>query len=83
MPFNYEQLIQLLVQAEKREHEKKQIAEKKKTRLIKAGGGRQPKLNLTDQILLTLVYLHHFPTFQLLGVQFGVSESTANYIFHK
>jgi len=26
--------------------------------------------------------LHHLPTFQNLGVQFGVSESTANYIFH-
>jgi len=26
--------------------------------------------------------LHHLPTFQILGVQFGVSESTANYIFH-
>jgi hypothetical protein len=27
--------------------------------------------------------LHHLPTFQNLGVQFGVSESTANYIFHR
>jgi len=29
------------------------------------------------------VYLHHLPTFQMLGVQFRVSESAANYIFHK
>jgi hypothetical protein len=27
--------------------------------------------------------LHHLPTFQNLGVQFGVSESTTNYIFHR
>ncbi|WP_226591408.1 transposase family protein [Microseira wollei] len=24
---------------------------------------------MTDQVLLTLVYLHHLPTFQMLGVQ--------------
>ena len=27
--------------------------------------------------------MHHLPTFQILGVQFGASESTANYIFHR
>lgn len=79
---NYEQLIELIDLAE-RLHKQKQLAvEQRKTRIIKGGGGRQPKLNLTDQVLLTLVYLHHLPTFQMLGVQFGVSESAANYIFH-
>ena len=34
-------------------------------------------------MLLTLTYLHHLPTFQRLGILFGVSESTANYIFHE
>ncbi|WP_333439772.1 hypothetical protein [Microcoleus sp. herbarium2] len=24
---------------------------------------------MADQIILTLVYLHHLPTFQMLGVQ--------------
>jgi len=32
-------------------------------------------------MLLTLVYLSQLHTFQYLGVQFGVSESTANNIF--
>ena len=32
---------------------------------------------------MNLVDLHHLPTFQMLGVQLGVSESTANYIFHE
>ena len=37
---------------------------------------------LQEQILLTLIYLRHSPTFQLLGIQLGVSETTANDIFH-
>jgi IS5 family transposase len=78
----YVQLMELIREAEKRHLEKQQAVEEKKTRLIKAGGGRQQKLSSSDQILLTLVYLHHNPTFQMLGVQFGVSESAANYIFH-
>ncbi|WP_347242570.1 transposase family protein [Nostoc sp. FACHB-888] len=35
-----------------------------------------------EQIILTLVYLRHLTTFQLLGIQFGVSESTANDTFN-
>ncbi|MBD0311336.1 MAG: transposase family protein [Microcoleus sp. T3-bin5] len=79
---DYAQLMELISQAERLHNQKKLADEQKKTRIIKAGGGRQPKLSLSDQILLTLVYLHHLPTFQMLGVQFGVSESAANYMFH-
>lgn len=75
---HYERLHQLIAQAEKVHYRQQQS----KMRLIKGGGGRQPQLSVVDQILLTLVYLHHCPTFQMLGVQFGVSESTANSIFH-
>lgn len=64
-----DQLMSLISQAEQRHQEKRLAVEEKKTRLIKAGGGRQAKLSLTEQILLTLVYLHHLPTFQMLGVQ--------------
>ena len=32
--------------------------------------------------MLTLYYLHNIPTFQLLGIYFGISESSANNIFH-
>ncbi|WP_375490903.1 transposase family protein [uncultured Nostoc sp.] len=46
------------------------------------GGGRKPKLSVPEQIILTLVYLRHMTTFQLLGIQFGVSESTANDTFN-
>ena len=79
---DYEQLQQLIAIAELRHNQKQEEIEKKKIRIIKKGGGRKPQLEVTEQILLTLVYLRHSPTFQLLGWQFGVSESTANEIFH-
>lgn len=56
--------------------------EAKKIRIINKGGGRKVKLSKEDQILLTLTYLRHLTTFQLLGIQFGVSESTANDTFN-
>jgi hypothetical protein len=80
---DYEQLIGLITHAENLHTQKKKVQESYKTRIIKAGSGRPPKLVAADQILLTLVDLHHLPTFQMLGLQFGVSESAANYIFHK
>ena len=57
-------------------------AEEEKVRIIKRGGGRPVKLPVEEQILLTLIYLRHLTTFQLLGIQFGVSESTANDTFN-
>src|SRR5919199_1517314 len=79
---DYESLQQLITQAIALEEQKKAINEEAKYRIIQLGGGRKPKLSVTEQILLTLVYLHHLPTFQMLGVQFGVSESTAHNLFH-
>ncbi|MDJ1184185.1 helix-turn-helix domain-containing protein, partial [Roseofilum casamattae] len=76
---NAEQLEKLTKIAKEKYQERK----KQKTRLIKAGGGREAKLMLEEQIILTLFYLHNFPTFQILGIQFGVSESTAHKIFHE
>jgi len=49
-------------------------------RIIKKGG-RKVKLSIEEQILLTLIY-RHLTTFQLLGIQFEVSESTANDTFN-
>lgn len=79
---DYESFQQLITQAVALEKQNLAINEERKIRIIKSGGGRKPKLSVTEQILLTLVYLHHLPTFQMLGVQFGVSESTAHNIFH-
>ena len=55
--------------------------ESQKIRLIRAGGGAKQKLLLEEQILLTLFYLRQNVTFQVLGLHFHVTESTAyNYL---
>ncbi|MCC5633235.1 transposase family protein [Nostoc sphaeroides CHAB 2801] len=78
----YEQLQQLIQNAEQLRHEKQALLESKKVRIITGDGGRKPKLSIKEQIILTLVYLRHMTSFQLLGIQFGVSESTANDTFN-
>lgn len=44
--------------------------------------GRKGAFSLEDKLLLTLYYLRHYPTFELLGQFFGISESYANKIYH-
>lgn len=80
---DYDQLIRLITHAENLYNQQKKVQDNSKIPIIKGGGGRPPKLDIAAQILLTLVYLHHLPIFQMLGVLFGVSESAANYSFHK
>jgi hypothetical protein len=41
------------------------------------GGGDHFDLSVTDQLLLTVVWLRHYPTQECLGYLFGVSDSTA------
>lgn len=78
----YEQLQELLNEAIKLHNHKRELIENKKVRIILGGGGRRPKLSPSEQIILTLTYLRHLTTFQLLGIQFGVSETTANDTFN-
>ncbi|MCC5633012.1 transposase [Nostoc sphaeroides CHAB 2801] len=78
----YEQLQQLIGNAERLNYEKQAFRESKKIRIIAGAGGRKPKLSVKEQIILTLVYLRQMTTFQFLGIQFGVSESTANDTFN-
>jgi hypothetical protein len=75
---DYDQLIKLIINAENLYARHKRPQENQKICLIKPGSGIPPKLTIADPIILTLVYLHHLPTFQILGVQFGIGESTAN-----
>lgn len=77
------QLEKLITQAELLYNHKSQELERQKNRINKKGGGRKIKLCTKEQILLTLIYLRHAVTFQLVGIQFGVSESAAHYIFHR
>jgi hypothetical protein len=80
---DYDQLIELITNAEHLYARHKRHQENQKIRIIKPGSGRPHKLTIVDQFFLTLLYLHHLPTFQIFGVQFGIGESTANYIFHR
>lgn len=73
------QLLQELIARCELEHQKQKS---EKLRVIAGGGGRKPSLSVQDQILLTLTYLRQHSTFQWLGLNFEVSESTAHNIFH-
>jgi hypothetical protein len=79
---SYEQLEQLIEQGKLLHQLKQENCEKKKIRIIKAGGGKPAKLSIEEQIVLTLVYLRHNLTFQVLGLIFQVSESTAHNLFN-
>ncbi|WP_292842927.1 hypothetical protein [Nostoc sp. NMS8] len=48
----YEQLQHLIQNAERLHHEKQAVLESKKVRIISGGGGRKPKLSITEQIIL-------------------------------
>lgn len=80
---SYDQLIGLITHASSLYDRQQKAASSQKMRIIKPVGGRPPKQAIAEPILLTLVYLHHRRNFQMLGIQLGVSESAANYIFHR
>lgn len=44
--------------------------------------GLKSQLSLENQVLLALLYLRDYPTFIQLGLQLGLSESSANKIYH-
>ena len=78
----HEQLIKLIENAKRIEGKKQEAIAKTEKRLTKVAGRRKRKLSQEEEIVLTLYYLRHRPTFQLLGINFGISESNANHIFH-
>jgi hypothetical protein len=79
---DYPQLQELIALGKLASQKYKEQQEKSKIRIIKAGGGNHPKLSEELQIILTLVYLRQHPSFQMLGLLFQVSESTAHNIFN-
>jgi DDE superfamily endonuclease/Helix-turn-helix of DDE superfamily endonuclease len=62
------------------------IAEAERTRLQRPdrqralGGGRHADLARTNQLLLAIIWLRQYPTNEVLGFLFGVSDSTASRI---
>ena len=79
---SYEQLEQVIEQGKMLNERKQEMREKQKKRIIKAGGGKPAKLVVEEQIVLTIIYLRHNLTFQVLGLLFNVSESTAHNLFN-
>ena len=76
------QQLEQLIELGKLLHQKRQKEiEKNKVRINRAGGGNTSKLSESEQIVLMLVYLRHQISFQILGLLFQVSESTAHNIF--
>src|SRR5690606_32531634 len=47
------------------------------------GGGRPAELDERDQLLLTVVWLRVYPTHEVLGYLFGVSDSTVSRIIQR
>ncbi|MCH2244442.1 MAG: transposase, partial [Crocosphaera sp.] len=78
---NYEQLEQLIALGKQINQKNREEIEKTKIRINQPGSGTHPKLSQEEQIVLMLVYLRHNISFQLLGLIFQVSESTAHNIF--
>jgi hypothetical protein len=79
---SYKQFLQLVQQASLRQSQWRLRLERKKIRLNAAGGGRKPILSAEGGVGLCLFYLRHLPTFEILGLQFGMSKTSANDIFH-
>lgn len=75
------QLEQLIALGKVLSQRKKEENEKTKFRINQPGAGTPSLLSEEEQIVLTLVYLRHNLSFQLLGIIFQVSESTAHNIF--
>lgn len=65
------------------------IADAERTRLQRParqralGGGRHADLARTNQLLLTIIWLRQYPTNEVLGFLFGVSDSTASRILSR
>ena len=76
------QLEQLIKQAIALDEQRKKAAEDHKIRVNKKGAGRAKNLSEDAEICLTIFYLRQMPIFEVLGIIFDVSRTTANDIFH-
>ena len=56
---------------------------RKHYRDAKVKGGASKALSTTDELLMMLEYYREYRTFKHLGVDYGVSESTAHYVITK
>ena len=71
----FDELAAQVVPAVEAAHKKK-LARPDRKRAI--GGGDEFDLSTADQVLLTVIWLRQYPTNEVLGFLFGVSDSTAS-----
>ena len=77
-----QQWLSLLKIVKDEEERLRLLREQTKIRINKKGGGRPKILNQDEEICLCIYYLRHLPTFEILGMQFGVSKTEANDTFN-
>ncbi|WP_336230512.1 transposase family protein [Scytonema sp. PRP1] len=77
-----DQFRDLLRQAEMHHQHLQAEIEANKIRRNQKGGGRKPKLQIIEEICLSLFDLRQMPTFEVLGLHFGISKTEANDTFH-
>jgi len=58
--------------------QQEQMRQQRPDRRRAPGGGRHAELARTNQLLLAVIWLRHYPTNEFLGYLFGVSDSTAS-----
>ncbi len=79
-PTEFDEVVQdLLPRWERSEHHR--LSRPNRQRDI--GGGPSFELSVTDQILLTIIWLRRYPTYEVLGFLFGVSDTTAGRYVHR
>jgi hypothetical protein len=56
--------------------------ESKKIPINQKGGWQKLKLEIKEEVCLCLFYLSKMPTFEILGLHFGMSKTEAKNTFH-
>ncbi|MEH1854090.1 MAG: transposase family protein [Nostoc sp.] len=79
---SYEQFMDLVNCAKKCHEEEQFKLEQSKVRIHLRGGGRKEILSIPEQVCLCLFYLRQIPTFEVLGMLFGISKTLSNDTFH-
>ena len=79
---SYDQFTDLVNYAKKIHEEEQLKLEQSKVRIHRRGGGRKELLSIPEQICLCLFYLRQIPTFEVLGIMFGISKTLSNDTFH-
>ncbi|MDJ0690091.1 MAG: transposase family protein [Xenococcaceae cyanobacterium MO_188.B32] len=81
MGISYQQWQQLTRTRALTLQEQQNLLEKSKVRINAQGGGRKPILSKDEEVCLCLFYLRQMPTFEVLEIQLGISNTEANDIF--